>query len=241
MPNPFQAARVAGELVQYMRDADQDDDAIYGQRRVLADQLRRHVIKTLDQQAEQVFRAKLGNGEIRFDLETDGRNHLVEKSYEILIADSDVQLQRYGQPVQLSLFEQVFDRGFNDLERRFAFYLDEQRALQWWHRVAIRQRGDYYLQGWRRNRVWPDFVAMPGASDGKPSILVFETKGDLLKGNDDTDYKERLFAALEETFNAGKMTVRDGPAKGVFRLVFDKEGFPDAETAFAMMNGKYSA
>ena len=241
MPNPFQGARVAGELVQHMRDADQDDDAIYGQRRALAEQLRRHVIKALDQQAEQVFRAKLGSGEIRFDLETDGRNHLVEKSYEILIADSDVQLQHYGQPVQMSLFEPVFDRDFNNLERRFAFYLDEQRALQWWHRVAIRQRGDYYLQGWRRNRVWPDFVAMPGASDGKPSILVFETKGDLLKGNDDTNYKERLFAALEETFNAGKMTVRDGPAKGVFRLVFDKEGFPDAETAFAMMNGKYSA
>ena len=27
------------------------------------------------------------------------------------------------------------------------------------------------------------------------------------------------------------MTIHDGPAKGVFRLVFDREGFPDAEEA----------
>ena len=37
------------------------------------------------------------------------------------------------------------------------------------------------------------------------------------------------------------MTVHDGPAKGVFRLVFDKEGFPDAETALALTNGSYNA
>ena len=241
MPNPFQASRVAGELVQRMRDAGRDDAAIYGQRTALARQLREHVVKALDQQAEQVFRARLGSGEIRFDLETSDHNHLVAKSYEIPIADTDVQLQRYGQSVQLSLFEPVFERHYNELERRFAFYLDEQKALQWWHRVAVRQRGDYYLQGWRRNRVWPDFVAMAGAARGKPSVLVFETKGEHLQGNDDTDYKERLFAALEETFNAGKMTVHDGPAKGVFRLVFDKEGFPDAETALALTSGGYNA
>ena len=240
MPNPFQAARVAGEMVQRMRDAGDDDDAIYGQRSALADQLREYVVQTLDKQAEQVFRAKLSNGEIRFDLETSDHNHLLAKSYEIPITDTDVQLQRYGQSVQMSLFEPMFDRHFNELERRFAFYLDEQKALRWWHRVAVRQRGDYYIQGWRRNRVWPDFVAMAGETDGKPHILVFETKGEQLRGINDTNYKEKLFDALEQTFNAGKLTICDGPAKGVFRLVFDKEGFPDAESALAQMNGRYS-
>ena len=241
MPNPFQQARVAGELIQRMRDAGADDAAIYGQRSALVEQLRGHIVKVLDQQAEQVFRAKLGNGEIRFDLQTSDRNHLLAKSYEIPIADSDVQLQSYGESVQLSLFEPMFDRHFNELERRFAFYLDEQKALRWWHRVAVRQRGDYYIQGWRRNRVWPDFVAMAGETAGKPHILVFETKGKHLQGNDDTEYKKRLFKSLEETFNAGKMTVHDGPAKGVFRLVFDKEGFPDAHTALSRLNGGYNA
>ena len=65
------------------------------------------------------------------------RNHHVRKSYEILVAENDKQLQRYGKSVQLSLFQPVYDRDYNDLERRFAFYLDEQKALQL---VAPRRR-----------------------------------------------------------------------------------------------------
>ena len=240
LPNPFQAARVVRDLVQHMYDAGDDAKSIYGQRSALASQVREHVAKAMDRQAEQVFRAKLASGEIRFDLETSDCNHRMRKPYEILVSDNDVLLQRYGQSVQLSFFEPVFDRNFNDLERRFAFYLDEQKALQWWHRVAVRQHGEYYLRGWRRECIWPDFVAMGGETNGKPSMLIFETKGEHLDGNDDTEYKKRVFNALEETFNAGKMTIHDGPAKGVFRLVFDKVGFPDAETALNKLKGVYT-
>ena len=240
MHNPFQAARVVQELIQRMYDSGEDDSGIYRQRSALASQLREHVVKAMDQQAEKVFRAKLKSGNIRFDLEASDHNHRMRKSYEILVADSDVLLQRYGQPVQMSLFEPVFDQDFNDLERRFAFYLDEQKALQWWHRIAVRQQGEYYLRGWRRERVWPDFMAMGGEKDGKPSVLVFETKGEHLKGNDDSEYKERLFAVLEDTFNAGKMTIHDGPAKGVFRLVFDREGFPDAQSSLDRLSGNHA-
>ena len=240
LPNPWQAARIVQELIQRMRDNGQTDDAIYGQRSALAGQLREHVTREIDEQARKAFQAKLATGDIRFDLEISDHNHRLSASYEVLVADTDTQLQRFGQPVQLSLFEPMFERDFNDLERRFAFYLDEQKALQWWHRVAVRQRGDYYIRGWRRERIWPDFVAMAGAANGKPSVLVFETKGEHLRDNSDTKYKERVFAALEETFNAGKMTVHDGPAKGTFRLVFDKEGFPDAADALVRLNGVYN-
>ena len=56
--------------------------------------------------------------------------------------------------------------------------------------------GEYYLREWRRDKVWPDFVAMGGERDGKLSVLVFETQGEHLKGNNDTEYKERQFAGL---------------------------------------------
>ena len=233
MPNPFQAARVAQQMVQWMYDKGFDNEAIYRQRSSLIDQLRQHVVKEADLLAEQVFRSKLANSEICFDLETSDRNHRVRKHYEILVAENDRQLQLHAQPVQLSLYEPVFDKDFNELERRFAFYLDEQQALQWWHRVAVRQHGEYYLRGWRRERIWPDFVAMAGETDGRTSLLVFETKGQQLQGVDDTEYKKRVFTALETAFNAGRMAIHSGPAKGVFRLVFDREGFPDAETAMA--------
>lgn len=241
LPNPFQAARIAKELVQRMYDAGQDDKSIYAQRSALAAQLREHVTMEMDQQAEKVFQAKLAGGEIRFDLSTTDHNYRMRMNLEIVVADSDVQLQRYGKSVQLALFDPIFDRDFNDLERRFAFYLDEHKALKWWHRVAVKQHGEYYLQGWRQERIWPDFVAMGGEFKGQPSMVVFETKGEHLAGNDDSDYKDRVFAVLEETFNAGTMTIHDGPAKGAFRLVFDREGFPDAEEALSMLAGTYIA
>ena len=99
-----------------------------------------------------------------------------------------------------------------------------------------RQHGEYYLRGWRRERIWPDFVAMSGETKGKPSILVFETKGQHLDANENTTYKKRVFSALEQTFNAGQVTIHNGPAKGVFRLVFDREGFPEARTVFDSIN-----
>ena len=236
MPNPFHAAHIAQQMVQQMYNEGFDSDDIYGQRSSLADQLRQHVVREADRLAEQVFRTKLAKGQIRFDLETGDRNYRMRESYEIPVNEGDNTLQRYGQPIQLSLFDRVFEKDYNDLERRFAFYLDQQKALQWWHRVAVRQYGEYYLRGWRHERIWPDFVAMAGETDSKPRVLVFETKGDHLKDTDDTRYKKKVFDTLEEAFNVGKMTVHTGLAEGVFRLVFDKEGFPDAEEAITHLH-----
>ena len=177
--------------------------------------------------SEQVFLDKLQQREIRFDLEAGQRSFPVKQFYKIPVDENDPTLQRYGKPVQLSLFEPIFDREFNDLERSFARYLDEHRALQWWYRVAVRQRGDYYLRGWKQERIWPDFVAMASETDGRLHLLVFETKGEYLRDNPDTTYKKKVLETLQGAFNAGRMTVRDGPAKGTFRLVFENE-FPEA-------------
>ena len=125
------------------------------------------------------------------------------------------------------------------VENLVAPYLDEQKAIQWWHRVAVRQRGDYYLRGWKPDRIWPDFVAMAGETEGKPHLLVFETKGEHLRGNPDTEYEERVMETLQSAFNvyAGTMTIRDGPAKGTFRLVFES----NSKTVLAGLDNCYRA
>ena len=237
VPNPFRAAALVQDLIERLYRLGLDDNVIYTQRSILISQLREHVIEVSDKLAEQVFQSKLARGEIRFDLEISDYNHRFTKNPpEVLVSDSDTQLQHYGNSVRSSLFEPIFSKDFNELERRFAFYLDEQEAIRWWHRVAVGQRGEYYLRGWRRNRIWPDFVAMMGEIEGQPRILVFETKGKHLEGNDDTSYKERVFSTLEESFNCGSMTVREGPIRGIFRLVFDQEGFPDVQSEIEKLN-----
>lgn len=231
VPNPWQSARIVQNLISNLRNAGLIDSDIYDQRSNLATQLHEHVANEIEKQAEEVFKAKLANGDIRFDLEATDHNHRLRQSHEILVGANHSLLQLYGKTVQKSLFEPMYEHDFNKLERRFAFYLDEQKMLKWWHRVAVRQTGDYYLRGWRQDRIWPDFIAMGTAKNGQPGLLIFETKGQHLKGNDDTEYKKRVFEALEKYFEVGRMTIHSGPAKGAFRLVFDIKGFPDAQNA----------
>ena len=232
VPNPWQSSRIAQALVEKLRAAGDTDDAIYDRRSYLEFALREYVTNRLEQQAEQIFHDKLRAGEIRFDLEAGRPNFRMVESYQIPIADnSGLFTGKDGKQVQLNLFEPVYAQQFDSaLERNFARYLDEQKALQWWHRVAVRQSKEYYLRGWKQERIWPDFVGMAGETNGKPHILVFETKGEHLRGNPDTKYKESVLKTLQDTFNGencGTMTVRDGPAKGTFRLVFSKAEFPE--------------
>ena len=229
VPNPWQAARIAGGMIDRMLSADQTRDSIYDQRSRLAHALREYVRNEVERSAEKIFQDKIGR-DIRFDLQAGQPNFAMSESYELPIPDSyGLMAGNDGRQVQLSLFDPIYNEQFDsELERSFARYLDEEKALRWWHRVAVRQRGDYYLRGWKPERIWPDFIAMAGQTEGKPHLLVFETKGEHLKGNDDTDYKRRVFETLEKAFNVGSMTIADGPAKGTFRLIFTEEEFPQA-------------
>ena len=240
VPNPWQAARITQQFAKKLRDDGDTDDEIYDRRSYLSFALRDHVANQLQVQAEKVFRDKLRDGQIRFDLEAGQPNFRMVESYEIPIAsDAALLAGNNGRQVQLSLFEPVYAQQFDStLERNFARYLDEQKALRWWHRVAVRQRGDYYIRGWKQERIWPDFVAMGGETKGKPHVLVFETKGEHLRGNPDTDYKQRVLETLQNAFNCGTMTIKEGPARGTFRLVFNEAEFPEA---LATLGASYKA
>ena len=89
-------------------------------------------------------------------------------------------------------------------------------------------RAHYGLQGWRRDRVYPDFVFLRTARAGKPVLVVMETKGAHLK-NEDTDYKKDLLATLTEAYSearfkrAGELELAaDGGPRIVCDLVFDE-------------------
>ncbi len=229
VPNPWQAARIAQSLIDGLGADGESDDAIYDRRSWLSHALRAHVAGRAGELAQAVFMEKLGRKEIRFDLDPGRRSFRVAESFEIVVPEDAGRMERNdGRLLQLSLFEPVYTHQFDsNLERKFARYLDEQKALQWWHRVAARQGGGYYLRGWKQNRIWPDFVAMAGSENGRQRFLVYDTKGPHLDGSD-TGYKKHVLDALEGAFDCGSMTVRDGPAKGIFKLVFDEAEFPAA-------------
>ncbi|MXV84779.1 restriction endonuclease subunit R [Candidatus Poribacteria bacterium] len=230
LPNPWRAACIASQMRESLRQSGKTEEDIYDRRSYLVHALREHVKHEIEQQAEWVFRRKLDHGEIRFDLETEEPNYKLRYQYEIEVRANDRPLTRYGSPVQLSLFEPIFEQHFDsEFEKKFAYYLDERRALQWWHRIAVRQRGEYYVQGWKQGRIYPDFVAMTREIAGVTRVLIFETKGEHLGGNLDTEYKKKVLKTLEDTFNnGGTMMVREGTTRaGIFQLVFSEQEFPE--------------
>jgi type III restriction enzyme len=102
-----------------------------------------------------------------------------------------------GEQIQQSLFDYVPD-AFNEYEKAVALFLDRHPKVLWWYRNLI-GREQFYIQGYRRNRVYPDFVVQEGDKEKekepkKPvaSVLVLESKGKHLKGNEDTNYKRSL-------------------------------------------------
>lgn len=90
--------------------------------------------------------------------------------------------------------------GLNGLEQRVATYLDEQeRFLLFWYRN--RSRRDYAVQGWKRSRIFADFIFAAKADDSPEEfdrVFVVETKGIHLKRFNDTDYKRSVFAVCNE-------------------------------------------
>ena len=223
VPNPWQAARVAKSFIQRHRKEGRDDATLLNNRIHLSDVLRRRVRADIDGKAEAVFRSKVGKNEIRFHLETDeSLDYKISKSFEVSVPSQERSLQgEHGKPIQQSLFDPVYENNFNSLEKNVALYLDKSNALYWWHRIATRQA--YSLQGWRRQRVYPDFVACQ-KDNGK--ILILETKGTHLKGSEDTTYKKNLLDTLEKTYKTaldrGTMEVKESPP-ATFRMLFEDQ------------------
>ncbi len=231
VPNPWQAARIAQSFLGDRRGAGLSDEAIYDQRGYQASVMRNNVLDEADNQAQGVFRRKLKDGVIRFDLKANGDNYRLREQYPIEVAADGPNAQWQ---MTLNLYDPVFDRQFDsDLERNFARYLDQAKALRWWHRVAARQRNEYSLRGWRRDRIYPDFVAFADKHYGKPLLFVFETKGEHMRGSRDTEYKRRVLELLQGAFNGalggGSMQLQGGgAAEGTFSLVFSEDEFPKA-------------
>ena len=220
IPNPWQAARIAQDFLSKYQAKYSDAD-LFNNRARLSELMKKHVKGEIERMAELTFHRKVKNNEIHFQLETDEElDHVLRDSFDITVSrDAELFTKAVGKKSR-SLFEPVFKHDFNKLEKKVALYLEDENAIYWWHRIAARQ--EYYLQGWLRRRVYPDFVA---CLDGNKKLLILETKGNHLKGSDETNYKKNLLRTLEEIYasalDRGQMKAGSPPA--VFRMMFEDE------------------
>jgi type III restriction enzyme len=98
-------------------------------------------------------------------------------------------------------------------EANFACYLDTQATVQWWHR-NVAKAGQYSLQGWKKNLVYPDFIFAHQTVAGQDQLAVWGTKGDHLGGKD-TEYKRKLLQTISDNYQKDKL-VRAGELEFIY-------------------------
>lgn len=199
IPNPWQGMRILEESLAALRKRPIGEDKLFAARLDLVHAIKQDIRAQMLAASEEMFRAKLESGDISLHLTSAHDPDLCWAIHDTLELIAEEGLRRKsGSPLERSLFEKVPAREFNELEKNTAWYLDEAESVYWWHRVAVKQ-GSYSLQGWQRHKVYPDLLAcLQERGNGHYRLAVLETKGNHLKGNDDTEYKRRLFALLTD-------------------------------------------
>lgn len=225
IPNPWIAYKLGEETLKILRDKYQvhDSETIVESNFVfIIEELKKILEKERNRLAENVFRTLIKNKKLHFFLITDKGGFLLPPRIKV---KSNKQINRAdGSPIQRSLFDYVPEENLNDLEYAVAIYLDEQEKLLWWYRNMSRQ--DYHIQGWKRNKIYPDFLAATkkNENDDYDTVYVLETKGIHLKDNTDTTYKKDVFALCSEL-----------GTKKAWKELFDE--FPDHDFEFQVVNG----
>ena len=150
--------------------------------------------------SRRVFAELLESGTMRFLVVTDALefNRLPRR------IDTAIKKQANredGGQYLLNLFERTNEDDLNGLENKVATYLDQQERLFFWYRN--RPRKDYYVQGWKRGRIYADFIFTlrtdePDTGDEYHQVFVVETKGVHIQQSTDTAYKRSVFDICSE-------------------------------------------
>ena len=201
-------AWVAFELVKKLENALLANrwtrEKINTQYFAIVEQFRNSLSKELDQQAENIFRENLKNGKITFNLRCDDLFSWTAPKTIVSIKGSSIMQRSDSSPMQKNLFAPLLDDGsYNQAEKGVAVMLDEHQMVRWWFRNCAKER-DYHLQGWRPERVYPDFIFLLNSK--KNEICIWEGKGDHLDGNQDSMYKKKLMESLSNVFAFEKLS-----------------------------------
>ena len=120
----------------------------------------------------------------------------------------------------------MYRSELNRDEQDVAVYLDGDAAVTWWHRNVARTQ--YGIQGWKKRKIYPDFIFAVREHGATGRIVVLETKGDHLD-NLDTAYKREVL-----DFLSGNVAWDDSIPAGQLELVAD--GGQTVECALILMS-----
>lgn len=203
VPNPWIAYDL-GEQVLLKLLNKYDDKIVVNNFVFIIEELKKHLLAEKDRLAKLVFNELIAKDLLRFMVISSDLGFQLPKKKSIKTTSRKLRRED-GEPLQYSLFDFVPEEELNEMEKAVAWYLEDQSKLFFWYRNVPRQ--DYAVQGWRRQKIYADFIfTTQGKSQGGYNkVFVVETKGIHLK-NEDTDYKKTVFDICNEQAEEGNLS-----------------------------------
>jgi len=224
VPNPWVAYEFGKTVLDNLRQSH-DEKIVVNNFVFIIEELRKHLAREKDRLAEHVFRDMIAQDQMHFLVIANNLGYKLAKPRK---TPAPFLTKKTGAPLERTLFDPVPANELNETEKHVAWYLDEQDKLLFWYRNIPKQ--DYAIQGWRRHRVFADFIFTDKSNgNGFNKVFVVETKGIHLKDNDKTTYLKKLFNVCNK--RAREMTLTDLgmkiPAKDISFFVVAEDEWED--------------
>ena len=221
VPNPWVVFSIARKTLRGLLKKN-NEKAVTGNFIFIIEELRKTLESEKDRLAKEVFDKAIKKDELRFLVISKDLGYKLPEKIKV---KGPRLLNKNQEPLQRSLFEGYQENEFNEVEKRVAWYLDDQAKLFFWYRNIARH--DYYIQGWKKDKVFPDFIFTTSDNDKNfNKAFVVETKGLHLSGNPDTEYKKNLFGicnkmAKEKDWNELGLSFKGKSIR--FEIISDQE------------------
>jgi type III restriction enzyme len=199
IPNPWMAYELAERALTLLQKQEKDEAKLRHNLYHIADSFRTWLRDRKDELARTVFFDLMAKDEIRFVFFTDSwrpPSQMTVSSDETAISIRHPEKGVVG--VQKSLFDAavIVAEDYNKDEKEVALWLDKYEQLFFWMR-NYSTKGNYFLQGWKPHKLYPDFISTsrkPDGTYGIDKVFVIESKGMHLVGNEKSKYLEDIFA-----------------------------------------------
>ncbi|MGN6725532.1 MAG: DEAD/DEAH box helicase [Tepidisphaeraceae bacterium] len=156
---------------------------------VVRDRIENWLQEQIDLQTEKAFRTLHEEERLVFYLECAGCRFEIPQ--QICVPAGPQLMHDDGDLSAKSLFDFVPAESQNSYERAVALCLDRDENVLWWYRNLVGP-DSFSIQGYKRHRLRPDFVAQSTLDRQQHAVWVIESKGKHLQGNADTTYKRDI-------------------------------------------------
>ena len=196
--NPF-LSRLLGVKCLTLLKSKFSEDIISEHFSFIVSQLCKIFLEEKSRQEEAVFLNQLNDKSLVLAVSDD------ETSGFCIPKDDQININAVPSTYKYYLFDDIELSAMNTFEKRVGDILDKQDRILWWFRNKVNKKW-YAIQGWRRNKIRPDFIAAKKtAGDGLELVYIIESKGEHLSGNPDTVYKKKVLDIMTEQKRQGQI------------------------------------